>query len=40
MTVIEIDILPFWAVTQSRNKGAVAILRRLAGRMTGTARTG
>jgi len=30
----------FWAVTQSRNKGAVAILRRLGGQLTETAHMG
>ena len=34
------DVMSFWAVTQSRNKGAVAILRRLGGRLTENAHTG
>lgn len=36
----ETDVMSFWAVTQSRNKGAVAILRRLGGRLTETAHMG
>lgn len=34
------DVLSFWAVTQARNKGAVAILRRLGGQVTETAHMG
>jgi len=34
------DVMSFWAVTQSRNKGAVAILRRLGGRLTENAHMG
>ncbi len=33
-------VMSFWAVTQARNKGAVAILRRLGGRVTETAHMG
>lgn len=33
----ETDVKSFWAVTQSRNKGAVAILRRLGGYVSETA---
>lgn len=36
----ETDVMSFWAVTQARNKGAVAILRRLGGRVTDTAHMG
>ncbi|MBO6521643.1 MAG: GNAT family N-acetyltransferase [Rhodospirillales bacterium] len=36
----ETDVPSFWAVTQARNKGAVAILRRLGGRVTETAHMG
>lgn len=36
----ETDVKSFWAVTQARNKGAVAILRRLGGRITETAHMG
>ena len=34
------DVMSFWAVTQSRNKGAVSVLRRLGGTITETAHTG
>ncbi len=36
----ETGVPSFWAVTQARNKGAVAILRRLGGRVTETAHMG
>ena len=36
----ETDVMSFWAVTQSRNKGAVSVLRRLGGQITETAHTG
>jgi len=36
----ETDVMSFWAVTQSRNKGAVAILRRLGGHVSETAHMG
>lgn len=36
----ETDVKSFWAVTQSRNKGAVAILRRLGGYVSETAHMG
>jgi len=36
----ETDVQSFWAVTQSRNKGAVAILRRLGGYVSETAHMG
>lgn len=36
----ETDVMSFWAVTQSRNKGAVSVLRRLGGTITETAHTG
>lgn len=34
------DVQSFWAVTQARNKGAIAILRRLGGDVTETAHMG
>ena len=36
----ETDVMSFWAVTQERNKGAVAILRRLGGEIVETAHMG
>lgn len=36
----ETDVMSFWAVTRARNKGAVAILRRIGGLVTETAHMG